>query len=144
MLDKIERRIARELADHHNYPYGQEIYTSIFKAFSYFPLSLKQMRITGEGQTIIFLAMVVLNCLEFREKDIFKRYHTLLERYKKTVVPIYPQDISVETFLGCLLYTYHPVDLRSAFASIDITPIFDKKQQYEYDLKKKTILIYAI
>jgi hypothetical protein len=144
MLDQIEKRIARDLADHHNYPYGQEIYTSIFKAFSYFPLQLKKMGISGEGMTITFMAMVVLHCLEFRERDVFKRYRILLERYQKTVAPEYPQDISVETFLGCLLYTYHPVNLRSAFTSIDVTSIFDKKQQYEYQLKQKTILIYAI
>jgi hypothetical protein len=144
MLDQIEKRIARDLADHHNYPYGQEIYNSIFKAFSYFPLKLKEMEIKGEGKTITFMAMVVLHCLEFRERDIFNCYRALLERYQKTVAPGYPQDISVETFLGCLLYTYHPVDLRSAFSNIDVTVIFDKKQQYEYELKKKTILIYAI
>ena len=144
MLDQIEKRIARELADHHNYPYGQEIYNSIFKAFSYFPLQLTEMGIKGEGTTITFMAMVVLDCLQFRERDVFKRYQALLKGYKKTVAPGYPQDISVETFLGCMLYAYHPVDLRSAFATNDTSSIFNKKQQYEYQLKQKTILIYAI
>jgi hypothetical protein len=144
MLDQIEYRIAKQLADHHNYPYGQDIYRSIFKAFSYFPLRMKQMGISGEGETITLLAMVVLHCLDNKEKDVFRLYRLLMKRYQQLVASSYPQDISVETFLGCLLYRYHPVNLRSAFNSLDITPIFNKRQQYEYELKKKTILIYAI
>jgi hypothetical protein len=144
MLDQIEYRIAKRLADHHNYPYGQDIYRSIFKAFSYFPLQMKQMGISGEGETIAFLAMVVLHCLEQKDKDLFKLYHSLLKRYHKLVASSYPQDISVETFLGCILYRHHPINLRSTFDALDTTPIFNKRQQYEYELKKKTILIYAI
>ena len=144
MLDQIEIQIAKQLADHHNYPYGQEIYTSIFKAFSYFPLKLTDINLTGPGETITFLSLIVKDCFETKTVDIFSQYDFLLRKYAKTVAPLYPQDIAVETFLGCALYYYHPIQLRTTFTYLDTTVIFDKRQQYEYELKRKTILIYAI
>jgi len=52
MLDKIEYRIAGRLADHHLYPYSRDIYTNIFRHFSHFPISIKELGIEGEGKTI--------------------------------------------------------------------------------------------
>jgi len=60
MLDKIEYHIARNLADRHNYPFAQNIYISIFKSFSHFPIKLKDIGIYNEGNTITFMALVVL------------------------------------------------------------------------------------
>jgi hypothetical protein len=71
-------------------------------------------------------------------------YITILEQLKETVQPIFPQDITVETYLGVVLYLHNPINIRNELTRVDTNILFDSKQKYEYELKKKTILLYAL
>ena len=144
MLDKIENRIAAKLSEHHLYPYGRDIYINIFRHFSHFPIRLKDLAIDGEGKTITFLAYVVLVSLQHKRNTFLPLYKRVLSELQPKVTPYFPYNISVETYLGCILYRYHPVEIRSAFSSLDVTEVFNDKEIYEYELKKNTILIHAI
>ena len=144
MLDKLEYKIAKDLADHHFYPFAEHNYLNCFNAFSYFPINFKDIGINGEGKTVTYLALVVYFCFNNRKNSLEETYQVVLEKLKNLAQPFIPQDIVVETFLGCILYYFHPSDLKSKLASIDISKIFDTKQKKEYDLKKKTILIYSV
>jgi hypothetical protein len=144
MLDKLEYRIAKELADHHFYPFAEHNYLNIFNAFSYFPINFKDIGINEEGKTVTYLALVVYNCFKNRKNNFNETYQAVLVELKKIAQPHFPQDIVVETFLGCFLYYFHPSDLKSKLSAINTTSIFNKDQQYEFDIKKKTILLYSI
>jgi len=145
MLDKIEYHIARNLADRHNYPFAQNIYISIFKSFSHFPIKLKDIGIYNEGNTITFMALVVLKCLGREKNGFLDLYNDILQQLKLNVEQYFPQDIDVETFLGCALYYYHPVNIKNDLSSVDmLEKIFDEKQMYEYEMKKKTILMFTV
>jgi hypothetical protein len=144
MVDKIDYKIAKELSEYHMYPYAQDIYLNIFKHFSHFPLKLNDIGIEGEGTSITFMAMVILRCLDDHGNDLAEQYEKILREYKHIVAPYFPQNISVETFLGCLLFYYHPVDIKNTLSTVDVDKIFDKKEQYEYELKKKTILMFVV
>ncbi len=144
MLDKLEYRIAKELADHHFYPFAEHNYLNIFNAFSYFPLKFEDLRIREEGKTVTFLALVVYYCFKKKKNSFEETYKYLLKEFKKIAQPFLPQDIVVETFLGCMLFYYHPSVLRNKLDSNNATKLFNKNQIYEYDLKKKTILIYTM
>jgi hypothetical protein len=144
MLDQIEERIARGLSEQHFYPYAQNIYLDIFKAFSFFPLKLNDVGIEGEGQTITFLALVILKCREKRVTDFYELFHMVRDELNKDIAKYYPLEITVETFLGTVLYYYHPVDIRNVLLTLETDEIFNDKQRYEYDLKKKTLLIFAV
>jgi hypothetical protein len=144
MLDKIDYKIAKELSEYHLYPYALDIYLNIFKHFSHFPLKLKDIGIKGEGMTITFMALVILRCLDNHENDLHKQYDKILTEFKKSIAPYFPPNISVETFLGCLLFYYHPVDIKNILSTDAGDKIFDKKERYEYELKKKTILMFTI
>lgn len=143
MIDQIEGVIARKLADRHHYPFAQNIYHDIFKTFSHFPLNLRDVGVKGPGKTITFLALVVNLCITNKLKNFNELYDKVLQDLKKTAQDLFPQDITVEVFLGCILYFYHPVDIRSVICEIDTKDRFTTRQQYEFDLKKKTILINA-
>ena len=144
MLDQIEYRISARLSEHHLYPYGRDIYINIFRNFSHFPIRLEDLSIKGEGETITFLAYVVLACLEHKRDKFLLFYRRLLGELQPKVAPYFPYNISVETFLGCILYAYHPVEIRSVFSSIDVDEFFNEKEKYEYELKKNTVLIHAL
>ena len=144
MLDKLEYRISKELADHHFYPFAEHNYLNMFNAFSYFPIDFKDIGIKEDGKTVTFLALVVYYCIKNRKNNFNETYQFVLKELREIAQPYFPQDIVVETFLGCILYFYHPSDLKNILSSINTAKIFDKNQTYEYNLKKKTILIYAI
>ena len=144
MLDKIDYKIAKELSEYHLYPYAQDIYLNIFKHFSHFPLNLRDIRIEGEGTTITFMALVILHCLGNHRNDFPEQYDKLLREFKNSIAPYFPQNISVETFLGCLLFYYHPVDIKNTLSTVNVDKIFDKNEQYEYEIKKETILIFMV
>ena len=143
MLDQIENQIARNLADRHLYPYAQNIYLDIFKAFSHFPLKLKDVDLDGEGHTITFLALVVKTCFDKKVSSFLHLYQEVLEKLMPLSQKMV-QDVVVETYLGCMLYYYHPVHLRSQLGKNSAAGFFSEKERYEYELKRKTILIFAI
>ena len=144
MLDRIEYRIANKLAEHHNYPYAQNIYINIFSRFSHFPLKLHDIGIKGEGNTITFMALVVLSCFDHKTKTFPDLYSAVLQKLKKQAASFFPQDIVVETFLGCILYYYHPANIKNILSTIEVSSIFNPKELYEYELKKKTILLFMV
>ena len=144
MLDKIEYRIAAQLADHHLYPYGRDIYINIFRHFSHFPIRMKDLDIGGEGETITFLAYVVLFSLQHKNDGLLPFYKQVLEEIRVKVASFFPFNITVETLLGCILFQCHPVEIRSVFSSLDVDPFFNDREKYEYELKRNTILIHAI
>jgi hypothetical protein len=144
MLDEIEYRIAAKLAEHHLYPYGREIYINIFRKFSHFPLRLKDLGIKGDGLTITYMAYVILFCLDKKKETFLPFYNKIQSELAPVINRFYPYDISVETLLGCILFYYHPVEVKNVLSSLQVDSIFNEKQQYEYELKKKTLLIHAI
>lgn len=144
MLDKIEYRIAKQLSEYHLYPYGQDIYISIFRNFSHFPIKLEEIGISGEGKTITFLALVVDTCMLYKKEGFIKFYHKILKHLKEKNVTYFERSFNVETLLGCVLYYYHPVNIKAFLSSLNVDDIFNEKEKYEYELKKNTILIYTI
>jgi hypothetical protein len=144
MLDKIEYTIAENLAEHHLYPYGKEIYVNIFRNFSHFPLHLNDLGIKGEGTTITYLALVVRHCLGKQKSEFISFYKNVLHELKESAVVKLKYNLAVETFLGCILYYYHPVDVKNILSSIETQDIFSSKERYEFQIKKKTVLLYTI
>ena len=86
MLDLIEYQIAERLSEHHLYPYGRDIYIKIFRHFSQFPLRLEDLAIKGEGQTITFLAYVVMVCLDGPHDKLLVLYQRALDIIQQKVV----------------------------------------------------------
>lgn len=144
MLDKIEFRIAKDLANRHFYPFAQNNYINIFRSFSHFPVNLKDIGLKAEGSTITYMALVVLRCKENHKKDFSDLFNTVFTKIKNEDAKNITRDLTVETFLGCLIYFYHPSQLRSRLSAINIKTFMDPKYEYEYNLKKKTVLLYAI
>ncbi len=144
MLDQIESDIALKLADRHLYPYASNIYTNIFQAFSHFPLRLDDMEIKNSGQTITYLALVVKTCQENHNTSFMELFDNILILMTEKAKPFLIQNLKVETFLGCILYFYHPSQIKSALQSIGVNKIFDDQEMYEYNLKKETVLMYTI
>ena len=144
MLDKIEYQIAGKLAEHHLYPYGREIYINIFRKFSHFPLKLKDLGIAGDGKTITFMAYVIVFCFDSKKEKFLPFYKSILSQLEPQIRTLFPYNIAVETFLGCVLYYYHPVDVKNVLTTFQARSIFNDKQIYEYKLKKNTLLIHAI
>jgi hypothetical protein len=144
MLDKIEYTIAENLAERHLYPYGKEIYVNIFKHFSHFPLNLKDVGLEGHGTTITYLALVIRHCLGKEKIEFITFYKKILHELKESSVSKYRYNLAVETFLGCVLYYYHPVNVKNILSSIEVQDIFNSKERYEFQIKKKTVLLYAI
>ncbi|MBN2423460.1 MAG: hypothetical protein JXR46_07965 [Calditrichaceae bacterium] len=146
MLDRIDYQIAEELAEHHNYPYAQNIYSDIFKAFSYFPISLSKLNIESESESIVFIALVIRDCLKRhgRNDDFELLFRKILSEMNYKAAEHMPQDITVETFLGCALYYFHPLDLRSSLFTIDLKRFFNNKQLHEYEIKKKTVFLFVV
>ena len=144
MLDQMDNLTAQKLAEHHHYPFAQNIYQNIFKAFSYFPLNLSDIGRDGPGKTISCIALSTLYCLENKENSIFKIFRNALGYMEEHAAPSYPQNISVETFLGCVLYFYHPSQLKSALTTLDVSIFFNIREINEYELKKKIILIFTV
>ena len=144
MLDKIEYKIADTLAQHHFYPYGKEIYVNIFRNFSHFPLNLKDLGIEGKGTTITYMALVVRHCIGKEKIEFLTFYKKILQELKKSSVASLRYNLAVETFLGCILFYYHPVDVKNILSSIEVQDIFNSKERYEFQIKKKTVLLYTI
>jgi hypothetical protein len=144
VLDLIEYRIAARLSEIHFYPFARDIYINIFRHFSHFPINLTDLSIKGDGKTITFMAYVTLVCMETPKEEFKEFYKKILEKIQVRVQPYFPYNIKVETFLGCLIYYYHPVEIRNTLASIHVGEWFDENEQYEFDLKKKTLLIDVI
>jgi len=144
MLDQSEKHIAHLLAEHHHYPYGNEVYLNIFRHFSHFPLKLKYITTDLQGETITYLALVVYECLNHRATNFLDLYETVLQKFKRIASDHLPQDITVETFLGCILFYYHSTNIRTALMTMDVNPILPPEDIYEYELKKRTILIHVV
>lgn len=144
MLDKIEYTIAENLAEYHLYPYGKEIYVNIFKKFSHFPLSLQKLGIDEQGKTITYMALVVRHCFGKEKTDFITFYRKILNELKESAVAKLRYNLAVEAFLGCVLYYYHPVDIKNLLSSLEVEDIFTSKERYEYEIKKKTVLLYTI
>lgn len=144
MLDQIEYRIAKKLAEHHFYPYGREIYINIFKNFSHFPLKLKKLDIKEEGTTITFMALVILKCFDHVKTDFPGFYKKVLLELKESPAAKLRYNLAVETYLGCILFYYHPVDIKNILSAVQVDDIFNDKERYEYEIKKKTVLLYTV
>jgi len=144
MLDQIEYKIAKKLSEFHHYPFAQNNYINIFKAFSHFPLKLSDVGVNSEGKTITFMSLVVLRCFEKDKQDFPSFFQNLLKLMKQQAAPFFPQDITVETYLGCVLFYYHPSQIRNALSIKNMKTDFNDKQLYEFDFKKKTILIFTL
>ena len=144
MLDIIEYTIAENLAEYHHYPYGKEIYVNIFRNFSHFPLNMKELEIEGQGKTITYMALVVRHCFGREKIEFFKFYKNVLQDLKTSPVAKFKYNMAVETFLGCVLYYYHPVDIKNFLSSIQVVDIFSSKERYEFEIKKRTVLLYTI
>ena len=80
MLDRLEYKIAKDLADHHFYPFAEHNYLKCFNAFSYFPVNFKDIGINEEGKTITYIALVVYFCFKNRKKSFEETYHSVLEK----------------------------------------------------------------
>jgi hypothetical protein len=144
MLDKIEYKIAENLAEHHLYPYGKEIYVNIFRNFSHFPLNLKDVGMNGTGTTITYMALVIQHCFNKEKIEFISFYKKILQEIKDSSVAQFRYNLPVETFLGCILFYYHPVNVKNVLSSIDVQNIFRSKERYEYEIKKQTVLLYTI
>ena len=144
MLDKIEYRIARNLAENHHYPYGREIYINIFKNFSHFPLKLQDLGIQDQGTTIIYMALVIWRCFDHGKTEFSSFYKKILQELKESPVAKMRNNLAVETYLGCVLYYYHPVNIKNILSTTSVNDIFNDKERYEYEIKKKTVLLYTI
>lgn len=144
MLDKIEYRIARNLAENHHYPYAREIYINIFKNFSHFPLVLQDLGIQDQGTTITYMALVIWRCFDHGKTDFSSFYKKILQELKESPVAKMRYNLAVETYLGCVLYYYHPVNIKSILSTMEVDDIFNDKERYEYEIKKKTVLLYTI
>ena len=86
MLDQIEHKVARNLAEYHLYPFGREIYMNIFNKFSHFPILLKDLNIVGPGISIAYIALVVLRCFEHEKSNLMKLYKKILQEVKDSPV----------------------------------------------------------
>jgi len=144
MLDKIEAKIANQLAQKHNYPFAQNIYLDIFRSFSHFPITMSDIGLVGAGKTITYLALVVLKCYEIKEHTLPELFQKILMELKPLVESHFPQDCTVETLLGAALYFSHPSNIRSDLGDKDVKIMFTEEQLYEFELKKKTININII
>jgi len=141
MLDQIEAKIANQLAQKHNYPFAQNIYINIFQTFSHFPITMSDIGIEGVGKTITYMALVVLKCYEIKGHTLPELFQKVLKELKPLVDPYFPQDCTVETFLGAALYFSHPSSIKNDLGHKDVKKMFTEKQLYEFELKKKTINI---
>jgi hypothetical protein len=141
MLDQIELQIAYRLAQKHNYPFAQNIYIDIFRSFSHFPLPLSHFNINGPGKTIAYMALVVYYCFETKESSLSALFNKILDQLSPKVQSVYPQDCTVETFLGASLYHCHPSSIKNDLCHRDVMEMFTKEQLYEFQLKMKTISI---
>jgi len=144
MLDQAENHIAHLLAEHHHYPYGHDIFIKIFRDFSHFPLSLKVIDTDLPGESVTYLAIVVYECINHNATNFLDLFEKVLQKFNNVAAKYLPQDITVETFLGCLMYYYHPTNIRSALLTMDVNLILKPEYIYEYEFKKRTILIHMI
>jgi hypothetical protein len=94
---------------------------------------------TGPGNTITYMAYVVHNCFETEGNSLIELFQNVLEELKPSIQPIYAQDCTVETFLGTSLYYCHPSSIKNDLCHRGINDLFNEKQMYEFQLKKKTI-----
>ena len=144
MLDQIESNIAYRLSQKHNYPFSQNIYQNIFRSFSHFPLQLSEIGLPGPGKTITYMALVVYKCFEIDGITLINLYQNVLKELQPLVQPYYPQDCTVETFLGASLFYCHPSSVKNDLCNRENTYLFNDKQLYEFQLKKKTISLNII
>jgi len=144
MLDIIENQISKKLANRHLYPFAQHIYLNIFRAFSHFPVNLSDIQIKASGKSITFMALVVATCMEQNQTDFKKLFDTVYDLMSSQIQKLVPQDVKVETLLGCILYYFHPVDVKNVLSEKHILKLLSENDLYEYDLKKKTILLHLV
>ena len=142
MIDQADLEVARQLAERHMYPYAKDIYQSIFKRFSHFPVGLKDIQLKISGAMITVIAWAAL--LSFRTKysdfeELNDRVHTAI---KEKIPPYFPQNPIIDILFGCMLYYYHASQGRNALSMLDINKMFDSQQRYEFQLKKRTLYIY--
>ncbi len=143
MVDQADYRIAKRLAERHFYPFAENIYIDIFKAFSHFPVPLKKIRMNLEGETVTLIALSVHTGFATDSKDFDMLFNGVLEKLQPLVSGFHPQDITVDVLLGCFLYYYHPSGIRNQLSTFPVQRL-SEKQRYEFELKKKTFYIHVI
>ncbi len=141
MLDQIESQIAFRLAQRHIYPFAQNMYLDIFRSFSHFPIIMEDIGVEGPGKTITYISLVVKKCFDYHADSLQGLYQLALSELQPLVSNYYPQDCTVETFLGAALYHCHPSSIRNNLCHKEVAELFNEKQLYEFHLKKKTISI---
>jgi len=144
MIDQADLQVAHQLAERHMYPYAKDIYQSIFKRFSHFPVSLKDVNVKISGTTITVIAWAVLLSFQTRHSDFAELNERVNTALKEKIPPYFPQDPTIDILFGCLLYYYHPSQVRNALSMLDIHHLLDSQQRYEFQLKKRTLYIYII
>ena len=144
MIDQMDKTVARQLAERHLYPYSQNIYQSIFKYFSHFPVDLQDINIKGQGVSITVMAWSILSALQMRFRP-FEILNTEIYAHIRSNIPAYfPQDPIIDVFFGSILFQYHPAQVKNALSLINAENRFDSRQLYEYELKKRTLFIYIV
>jgi len=145
MLDIADEKIAQKLANRYLYPFALNIYHDIFKAYSHFPLQISKIDLNLSGKTVTYISWVVYECFNHNCDDFLSLFYTVRDIMTEKAKPFLFQDVTVETFLGCLLYYYHPTDIRSALSSYSVGKLnFSEKERYEFEIKKKTLLLFAL
>jgi len=144
MIDQADYRVAKRLAERHFYPYAENIYNNIFTAFSHFPLSINKIGVGLEGKTVTLMALCVHFCFDANNKKFDMLFEEELDKLKSLTANLHPQDITVDVLLGCFLYYYHPSEIRNQLSSYPLEQRLTPKQQYEFELKKKTFYIHIV
>jgi hypothetical protein len=144
MIDQADQEIARQLAEHHMYPYAKDIYQAIFKSFSHFPISKKDIDLRIAGETITVMAWAALLSFQTDHTDFEDLHRRINAAIKEKIPPYFPQDPMIDILFGCLLYQYHPSQVRNALSILNIHEILDSQQRYEFELKKRTLYIHIL
>ncbi|HID39921.1 MAG TPA: hypothetical protein EYP36_10475 [Calditrichaeota bacterium] len=144
MVDQADYRVAKQLAERHFYPFAENIYINLFKAFSHFPLPIRIVSAGLEGETITLMALSVHTCFNSSNKAFDILFDSTSLKLKQLVSGFHPQDITVDVLFGCFLYYYHPSEIRNQLSSYPADQRLTEKQQYEFELKKKTCYIHIV
>jgi hypothetical protein len=144
MLDQADQDVARQLAERHLYPYARDIYQSVFKRFSHFPIGLKDINIKAAGKTITVMAWAVRVSFQTQHANFNELFERVYAGLKEKIPPYFPQDPVIDILIGCILYYYHPSHVRNALSMLPIDKMLDSHQRYEFQLKKGTLYIHVI
>lgn len=144
MLDTADHQVAKKLADRHLYPFALNTYINIFRHFSHFPIPQTKSGAGLSGKTVTVIALAAHSCFNHRGKDFPKLFEAVRQELEPAAAPYFPQDIGIDTLLGCLLYYYHPSEVSGAVQSVHKKISLHEKQLYELNFKKHTFLKLCI